>query len=139
MYRMTTLLLLPGLLFACGKPSVADPGPDRLRVAMIGSDDLRESGAEDVVSASLAQEIRDGLVDRTQIDRLRAELDLAAFCSPRAVGERLALGRALGADMLVILRTREGVRDDAAFPVRFADPGGDRRLPPRRATGRPVV
>jgi hypothetical protein len=107
MHRTNKLLVLIGFLLACGTPSVADQGPDRLRVAMIGSDDLRESGAEDVVSASLADEIRDGLVDRTQIDRLRAELDLAAFCLPRAVGERLALGRALGADMLVILRTRE--------------------------------
>ena len=108
MHRTNKLLVLTGFLLACGMSAAAGDRPDRLHVAMIGSDDLRESGAEDVVSASLAQEIRDGLVDRTQIDRLRRELDLAAFCSPGAVGERLALGRALGADMLVILRTREG-------------------------------
>lgn len=108
MHCTNKLLVLIGFLLACGLSAAAGDRPDRLRVAMIGSDDLRETGAEDVVSASLAQETRDGLVDRTQIDRLRRELDLAAFYLPGAVGERLALGRALGADMLVILRTREG-------------------------------
>jgi hypothetical protein len=111
----TPFLVLLSLAFADRATSAAEEEATPLHLAVITSDDLRERGVEGIVSASLAKPLREHLVDRAQIDQIRKELDLAAFCAPQAVRDRQALARAISADMLAILRTAERSEDGEAL------------------------
>ena len=101
--KSATLLVL-AVSFSLALATVSSAKEPGCRLAVIASPEVDRLGITDPVIAELAEVPGVTLVDRTSIDRVRKELDLAALCELEGLKGRQALGKSVGADMLVVLR-----------------------------------
>ena len=69
--------------------------------------DLHKSPLVSLLEAKLSQREEIQLLERAQIDRILQEQQLQLISSARGVHERIAAGKLLKADLLVLLRARE--------------------------------
>jgi hypothetical protein len=87
----------------------AETGPYQ-RWAIIGSPELAQTGWVDLLTVALAAQPDIQLVERSAVAEATRELALATVLEADGAGQRLKLGRLLGADALLLL-SRE-LRDD---------------------------
>lgn len=73
------------------------------RWAIVASDEVRECGLADLLTAKLSEQRDLELVERDQLELATRELELSALLGAEAAVERLKLGRLLSADALVLL------------------------------------
>ncbi|MGD8453801.1 MAG: hypothetical protein PVJ57_18460 [Phycisphaerae bacterium] len=103
-------LLGVGLALVLAAAAVgAETGPYQ-RWAIIGSPELARTGWVDLLTVALAAQPDIQLVERSAVAEATRELALATVLEADGAGQRLKLGRLLGADALLLL-SRE-LRDD---------------------------
>jgi hypothetical protein len=96
------------LILGFAVPAVgAEAGsPPWRRWAIVVTPELRGGGLSDLLTARLSEDASIELVEREQLDLALRELDLATHFGADGAGRRLALGKLLKADALVLLSER---------------------------------
>lgn len=72
------------------------------RVAVIDDPTLRQAGLLELLTVRLSTQQDVELVERKELERISTELKLSQLLSAEGVGQRVTLGRLLGADVLYV-------------------------------------
>jgi len=78
------------------------------RWAILATPAVEETGFVDLLTARLSEQEDLELIERQDLQRITAELELAAALAPQAAAQRLELGRLVGADGLLLLSLGAG-------------------------------
>ncbi len=103
---LAPLLVLPCILWAttCHAAPLARGQSTEPRCAFVVSNPSATAG---LTEAKLLESGRGTWLERNEIDRILAEQELAACFAAESPGSRIALGRLLKADLLVLVRSSE--------------------------------
>jgi hypothetical protein len=112
-HRIARCLTMLFLLLTLAHVSGAAASESFQRWAVVGDAAAREAGLSDLVTAELAQLPQVELVEREELQRVIAELELSQLHTAAESAGRLRLGSLVKADALVLLSM--GNRDDKPF------------------------
>src|SRR5687768_8599760 len=93
------------ILLACAIASAQAP-PEQKVCAVLAQDDVQPPGLLQLVELNVGQLAAVSLVERQEVEKLLREQQLTAL-GAGSVRDRIALGRMLRADVLVLLRVRQ--------------------------------
>lgn len=119
------LVLLAFFVFVATPISAADPTSRRPVVAVLDPDGIDRVA---VVEARLLVDGNITLVDRQALTAVLKEQELQAAFGPEGVGRRVALGRILKADVIVLIRRDEDTEKSAVDVVVCETAGGLRLI-----------